>query len=272
MGAALAFAKNTASPTIYIVGRNSQAGDKIVQDIKSLNPNATAVFLRHDLSLISEADKLCDHIKQTESKVNSLVLSSGFINMAGRDESSEGIDKIMSVMYYSRMRVVQQLIPLLENAANANEPARVVTVLLAGVEGHINEDDLECTAHYSFPQIRQQRATLHSLAVEHLARKYPTLSFSHYNPGIVNTGIFRELPGWLRIPLSPLMLFGESAERSGEKVFKVAYSGKEYGQGPHLLSSKLVSVRKSALQYLPIELQDKAWAHTEEVFNRVLTN
>ena len=63
-----------------------------------------------------------EQIKAKESKVNLLVLSAGFLTMEGRNETEEGLDKKLSVHYYSRMRFTQQLQPLLAKAAK--EPRR----------------------------------------------------------------------------------------------------------------------------------------------------
>lgn len=268
LNAAYAFAKHTPSPTLYIIGRNKEAGAAAVNDIKELNNQANAVFLSHDMSLVEEADKLCEEISQKENKVNFLCLSTGFLSVSGRDETSEGIDKKMAVNYYTRFRVVEKLISLVQNAADLKEPARVVNVLAAGSEGKMQEDDIDLKHHYSLRNVNKHFVTLTSLATERFAKLYPSIGFSHIYPGLVQTGIGRSLPAFIRVPLTPIMWFGESGQDAGEKVFYLGYSAPKFSSGPHLLNSKLQSVRENALQYLSPELQEKAWTHTEEMYRK----
>ncbi len=141
---AYTFAKYTKSPTIYIIGRNKEAGAKVLENLRQLNSDADSkyYFYSHDLTLISEADKLNQTVLDQEDKINVLFLSAGYIAMDSRNESSEGIDKKMAVNYYSRWKIADELTPLVEKAADAGELSRVVSVLKAGEEGFIHPEDI----------------------------------------------------------------------------------------------------------------------------------
>ena len=54
-------------------------------------------------------------------------------------DTTEGLDQTMSLMYYSRLRAVLNLVPLLTKSAL---PAAVVSVYAAGMEGKLYPDDL----------------------------------------------------------------------------------------------------------------------------------
>lgn len=272
MNAAYAFAKYTVSPTLYIVGRSAEAGSTVVEDIKKLNAQANPIFLRHDLTLIKEADRVCQEVLQSETKINMLCLSTGYLTLGGREETPEGVDKKMAVNYYSRFRIVDKLMPLVQKAADSGEPARVVNVLAAGDEGELIEEDLGLKNNYSLRNANRHFVTMISLATERFAQLYPSVSFSHIYPGFVKTGIGRSLPIWVRVPLTPLMWIAESGQDAGEKMFYLGFTGKEFSRGPHLLNSKLGSVRDKSLKYLSPELQQKAWKHTEDVFDSALSS
>jgi hypothetical protein len=71
-------------------------------------------------------------------------MSSGFLSFEGRNESSEGIDISQAVRYYSRLRFVEQLMPVLE----ASESARVIAILAGGQEEKLDFDDLEMKKNF----------------------------------------------------------------------------------------------------------------------------
>jgi hypothetical protein len=91
--------------------------------------------------------------------------------------------------YYSRIRCINGLLPLLK-AVPDTEPARVVSILAAGNEGPLIEDDLDLKKNYSVMNCMAQSASLTTLAFSHLAKKNPTISFIHTFPGIVLTGVY----------------------------------------------------------------------------------
>lgn len=266
---AYSFARNTPEPTIYIIGRSSDAGKKAIDDITKINAKAKSYFLRHDLTLLSEADELVKEIKAKENKINFLCVTCGFLTFSGRDETSEGLDKKFSVNYYTRWRIIDQLMPLVVAASKLQEPSRVVNVLAAGGEGPLDMDDLELKNGYTLTSVNKHMVTMTSLATKRFADLYPQVGFTHCFPGYINTGIMRQLPWIARaICYVPSRLFFESPEDVGERTFYEAYSGPEFAKGAHLVTQKMTETKDKS-RYLTKDLQDKIWAHTQEVFQRI---
>lgn len=283
---AYAFAKYTKEPTIYIIGRNAEAGSRVLAKLKELNPNPLAKyhFLQHDVTLISEADKLSQTIAQNESRINLLFLSPGFLTTAGRTETKEGIDTKLSINYYGRWRIIENLLPLVvkanqgdENIAkglapdNSQENARVITLLAPGNEGPVNEDDLDLKHNFSLRNANRHITEFNSLAVTRFAQKYPNIGFIHAGPGIVNTGIMRELPWYVRALAAPVSLFASSPQDAGERFFYLA-SDAQYRTGAHILDGKINSLKEKIEEkgYLSQDLQEKVWDHTEQLFKDAL--
>jgi hypothetical protein len=107
----------------------------------------------------------------------------------------------MSLMYYSRMRIVLQLLPLLLASSRS---ATVVSVYAAGMEAKLFPDDLSLrdTKAYSYLQARSHMCYMHTLFFEALAQKHPgKLSLVHIFPGLVPGPGFHgpEVPLWFRI-------------------------------------------------------------------------
>jgi predicted membrane metal-binding protein len=80
-----------------------------------------------------------DVVLQREAKVDLLIMSLGFFAFEGRVDTVEGLDPSTSTRYHSRLRALQRLLPLL----NATPSPRVVSVLAAGEESPLNEQDLD---------------------------------------------------------------------------------------------------------------------------------
>lgn len=264
------FVKHTHSPTCYIIGRNATAGEQILSQLKELNSNENSQFhfIKKDVTLIKECDKLCDEISSKEEKINMLFLSSGFLTMNGRTENEEGLDTKLAVNYYGRWRIVDNLMPLVKKAADNNEPARVVSVLQPGNEGPVEEDDLELKNKFSLTKANRHIVEFNSLAVTRFAELYPTVSFNHAHPGVVGTGISRELPWLIRGATSLLMNFSTSVESSAEKFYYMGYSSPDFAKGSFIVDSKCNDFKDQVKKkgYLSNELQEKVWKHTEDKF------
>src|ERR1700721_2032313 len=59
-------------------------------------------------------------------------------------ETSEGLDTLMALRYYSRMRLLHNFLPLLLRSPSP----RVVSILAAGHEGKLYPSDLSLRSHY----------------------------------------------------------------------------------------------------------------------------
>jgi hypothetical protein len=108
-------------------------------------------------------------------------------------ESESGIDVNHLLRYYSRLRFVSNLLPLLENG---HEP-RVMSILAGGKEGNVQTDNLDLCKEFSFSASNTYPATMTSVAFEFLAQQNQTISFIHEFPGLVTTPLFKNSSGGL---------------------------------------------------------------------------
>jgi len=76
-----AFAKHARKPRAYFVGRSQEAGDRILSELKVLDPEGSYVFRKGDVSLIKVVDEVCLEIKDKEKTINILCLSQGVLQM-----------------------------------------------------------------------------------------------------------------------------------------------------------------------------------------------
>lgn len=204
-----------------------------------MNPDGEAIFMQKDVSLLRNVDELSAEFKRLESKIHCLFLTAGYMTLKGRTETEEGIDRKMCVNYYSRVRWILNLMPLLEAASDANELSRVNTVLGAGSEGEVRLDDLDLVHNFTLHACLSHCVVMTDFAIEELSRRYPRTSFSHSYPGTVKTGIANELTGPVRLAakvlyavLTPWILnVQESGERHYFQMTSLAYPAAEGAVG-----------------------------------------
>ncbi|KAL5363830.1 hypothetical protein BJX96DRAFT_167804 [Aspergillus floccosus] len=291
-------ANTVKQPTIHLVGRNPAAGSRIVEELKAANPNGSFNFIQSDLSLLRNVDDVCAVIKNKEDSIDLLFMTTGHLATSKKD-TTEGLENNHALRYYSRMRFVQNLLPLL---SASKTPGRVITVLGAGQEGQISEDNLDLQKSWSFFKSATYAATMNSLAIEHLASQYPTVSFAHVFPGIVRTPLMNStfgsfagsILGFLSRP------FSISEQESGERNLFIATSAAyppagpsdpskigvplpdgvqtsiasngKLGGGSYILNYDGANAtnKKIMNEYRQKDFARKVWEHTETTFKKVL--
>ncbi|KAL6246653.1 hypothetical protein RBB50_005960 [Rhinocladiella similis] len=183
------FARHASAPRIYTVARPAAvtSHEALITSLRQANATGTYNIVTADVSLVSEVDRVVDIIKQKETKLDILVMSAGFMAFEGRKNTSEGLDPSMSTRYYSRLRAVQQLLPLLNN--DAVRSPRILSVLAGGIEGPLQEDDLDLRnpEHWTYWTSSVHSTTMGTLALERIAQENPRLSIVHWYPGAVAT-------------------------------------------------------------------------------------
>ncbi len=294
--ALIQFAQYAVRPRIYIVARRASATKPLLAELRAKNPGATYTVIEKDVSLICETNDVVEFVKARETKLDRLFESVGFISFTGRQETAEGLEPSMTTRYYSRLRAVQGLLPLLNAAASP----RVVSILAGGMEAKMNETDLDLRkpGNYSIAGAAVHSATMLTLAYEHHARENPRISFVHAYPGLVatpilsrgSTGLLRLLMTWIVIPLATL--FATSVEDAGARaLFYLTSDRYSVGngtvplpegieksprtQGGIFLSnakSESVGNEKLLADFRARGVDEQVWRHTMEIFDACAAN
>jgi NAD(P)-dependent dehydrogenase (short-subunit alcohol dehydrogenase family) len=199
---------------------------------------------------------------------------------ASTTETTEGLDKKMSLHYYSRLRFINNLLPLVRAAAASPPPlARIISVLGGGFEGKIDTADLSLRnpGSYSLRAAANHTTSMTTLAFEHLANDPANkgIAFVHSNPGAVDTNIMRDfgtimqkvraISSVLLKPTGWVMEFDECGERhvwlgSSDKI----------ASGMSLTGPKSEKAGDAMFKRLKSEgLVEKVWEHTEDVFGKI---
>jgi NAD(P)-dependent dehydrogenase (short-subunit alcohol dehydrogenase family) len=85
-------AKHTQKASVYIVGRNATAADRILADCQGLSPSSKFEFVCQDVALLRGVDQACDAIREKEEKVDLLFMTPDFMTFGGRDGKSPTSD------------------------------------------------------------------------------------------------------------------------------------------------------------------------------------
>lgn len=223
------------------------------------------------------------------------------MSLSGREETPEGLDKKMVVNYYARMRCIFNLLPCLDAAVAADQLARVVTVLAAGSEQDIlHTDDLDLKHHWNLNECMAHCVIMSDFMVEELARRHPSIAFSHSFPGSVKSGIANSLTAGARLAAkvlyatmnSWLLNVHESGERHLFQITSQCYpsaarqvgvpvppglsvmpgtDGKP-GSGAYLLDwdCKPTGEKATLSKYREMGLGPKVWDHTKQILDEAV--
>ncbi|KAG9567354.1 hypothetical protein KCU71_g3810, partial [Aureobasidium melanogenum] len=183
------FAKWAAAPRVYLIGRSPEAGTRIVNECKALNPQGKFTFISKDTSLIRNVDEICDGIKQKEESVNILFLTIGTLQTG--KTTDEGLHYPAALAVHARNRFISNLLPLINNATSLR---RVVSVFIATLEGEIQMDDFQGW-HMKLMANRDHASSITTLSLESHHKDNPNVSFIHNFPGMVKSGITRGTSG-----------------------------------------------------------------------------
>lgn len=237
-----ALVQTGASTRIYLVGRKSSAErtKTFIEELKVINSKAEVVWVEAEVSLLAESKRVCEFIKSKESRVDLLFLTAGFAGFGGRQETSEGLEITQSLEYYSRMLLIQHLLPLLRQS----EAGRVISVMGGGLEkaNGLDLDDLDLKEPGKFGPVRGQTQFVHmnTTCMEKFASENPDITFIHSWPGWVGTGNASRTSGsgnklweWFSFYIfTPLIsLFGISLETSARRYLFQSTSAYYGGSG-----------------------------------------
>ncbi|KAF2030371.1 NAD(P)-binding protein [Setomelanomma holmii] len=288
--------RNTISPHVYLIGRNQTEATKIISELKTINPSSEVSFIQKDVSLLKNVDEACKEIKSKEKQVNLLFMTCGYFVMTGRNETSEGLDRKFALHYYTRMRFVDQLQPLLTAAATAKTLSRVVAVLdpQPGLRLTPDFSDPSLKTTFSLKNCMVHASSMTNLAFSRLAFQNPGTSYIHAFPAVVDSGAGRDAFGPFKLLAKPIMWAltkamevkpAESGERhlyaatsptfapkSSGGVEEVAIGGDGVkGSGSYSLNwnGDILADTAKAKKLRGEGGEDKVLQHTKEVFETI---
>ncbi|KAG9003561.1 hypothetical protein FRB94_014573 [Tulasnella sp. JGI-2019a] len=275
VGAAMvaAFARYTnGNANIIVIGRSRSAATALIAGF----PSPPSSSVKHEFIEIEDATDM-DQVQLTtrsllssHPRINFLVLSTGYFNLSGRDETAAGIDKHLAISYYSRWKFINDLLPSLTAARDAGEDVSVLSVLAAGNGQKIDLDDLGLKKTYSFTNVMGSGPTYTDMAFEKFTSIAPGIRFVHTFPGLVRTSVFRQTHWLLRPLLNGLYaIVATSPADAGEyQLFAllngITGNGPTKTQGGAFRCDPKGDDLQGKAYFGDDEAREKVWKHTVE--------
>lgn len=206
---------------IIIVGRDDAKGRLAEQELRASSPNGRVDFIRADLSLIRDVDRLGEMIVERWASLDNLILNAGVIHGA-RELTDEGLERMFATNFLGRFELTRAVLPLLNAAGRRDDPAHVLFVSGAARGGRISYDDPSLRSRFNLISAVRQFCLANDLFALSLAQAVHEssasgrISISCLKLGVVETNIRRHFPWWMNWIVSLVMdpLFGQTSEEA----------------------------------------------------------
>ncbi|CAM1508714.1 Fc.00g055620.m01.CDS01 [Cosmosporella sp. VM-42] len=301
------FADKGSNLRVYIVGRNAARAESVIKQCQKTSPGSEWRFVQAtDLALISEVDRCCADIiwQETEApfhggpaRLDLLYMTHCYPILKERSTTKEGLDSFISTTYYSRIRFIMQLLPLLTASPL---PGHAISVYAGTFEDETSPGELpiDCPPDsiYGITSVRKHTTFMTTFLFEELAERHAgRLSLTHMYPGLVDGPGFLnpEMPTWFRVVwrlmkpiarlgMTPPDVCGKVALYLGTSHFpaktqkpvdgvqvtkssKGEPGGGSYGVGQRGDPQKGISYEKVR----KVDTSKQAWDHTMETLDRI---
>ncbi|KAH6984340.1 hypothetical protein BKA56DRAFT_546602 [Ilyonectria sp. MPI-CAGE-AT-0026] len=302
---ATTFAQHGSKLRVYIVGRNASRAESVISEAQKISPGSDWRFVKaNDLALISEVDRCSAEIIRQETedpfhggpvRLDLLYMTYCYPILKERKTTPEGLDSFISTTYYSRIRFIMQLMPLL---TASSLPGHVISVYAGGFEDGTSAGDwpVGCPpdSTYGVSSVRKHTCFMKTFVFEELADKHAgKLSLTHIYPGLVDGPGFSspDMPTWFKFVwkiLKPLAwLYMTSSDDCGQVMVYLATSNfpakgtvdsakatlstkEEAGGGSYGVGQRADAAKGFRYERLRKEDTSKRiWDHTMEVLDRI---
>ncbi|ETS73516.1 hypothetical protein PFICI_14462 [Pestalotiopsis fici W106-1] len=192
----LAFAKHNPIH-VYFTGRNAEAGAAVVEEIKGIDPNVGATFIKVDMMSLADLKAACSQF--SHDRLDVLLCNAGIMNQPP-GLSSNGYEKHFATNHLGNAMITKQLLPiLLKTAEKLESDVRIVNLTSLGWQLHskrgIDFDDLRnakpgfLRSYYHYGESKLANIVY----ARELARRYSTIMAVSVHPGVVKTDLVNNL-------------------------------------------------------------------------------
>ena len=206
-----------AGASVYISSRKADAVRSAEAELSKIGP---CVGIPADLSKESECIRLAKEISDRESKLDILVNNAGANWGAPIDQFDEAAwERVLSVNVKGVFHLTRACLPLLQAAATADEPARVINI------GSIDGIQVPALETYSYSA---SKAAVHQLT-RHLAKRLgPSITVNAIAPGPFESQMMKatlEKFGDSIAASAPLKRIGRPDDMAGTAIYLASRAG-----------------------------------------------
>jgi NAD(P)-dependent dehydrogenase (short-subunit alcohol dehydrogenase family) len=206
-----------AGARVYISSRKADVCDAVAAE---LGTRGECISLPADLSTEAECRRLADAIAEREDRLDVLVNNAGATWGAPLETFDDAAwDKVLAINVKSVFHLTKFLVPLLEAAGTAEEPARVINI------GSIDGIQVPLLETYSYSS---SKAAVHQLT-RHLAKRLaPRITVNAIAPGPFESKMMAatlESFGEQIAASAPLKRIGRPDDVAGTAIFLASRAG-----------------------------------------------
>src|SRR5690606_39122355 len=207
---------------VFITGRSEAAADALRAE---LDGEAALIFLQHDLSRQQDIRALAEEMSVSCPRLHLLVNNAGTFNAAGLGKTTpDSWDELMGLNLRAPFMLTQALLPLLEAAGSAADPARVIN--LGSIGGLMPQSNGGAYAYGC------SKAAIHQLTrmlASDLRGRHINVNAiaPGYFPSDMTSGFFEAVPNLREQMLAqiPAGRFGSEEDIGGMVVFLASRAG-----------------------------------------------
>jgi NAD(P)-dependent dehydrogenase (short-subunit alcohol dehydrogenase family) len=207
---------------VLMVGRERTRGEALLDELKSINGGGQAELLIADLASQAAVRELARTIRQRTDRLHVLLNNAGVISL-NRRLTVDGLESTFAINHLAPFLLTNLLADLLI----ASAPARVVAVASEAHRiGRIDFDDLQGERRYRGFQAYAQSKLANILFTYELSRRMSGkgVTVNCVHPGAVDSGLWRESRGLLRVALRAARPFFLTSEEGAAGLILLATS------------------------------------------------
>jgi NAD(P)-dependent dehydrogenase (short-subunit alcohol dehydrogenase family) len=206
-----------AGAKVYISSRKADMCEQVAAELSEVGE---CVALPADLSTEAECRRLADAVAEREERLDVLVNNAGATWGAPLDQFDEAAwERVLSLNVKGVFHLTKFLVPLLEKAGSADEPARVINI------GSIDGIHVPALETYSYSA---SKAAVHQLT-RHLARRLaPAVTVNAIAPGPFESKMMAatlDAFGDQIAASAPLKRIGRPDDMAGTAIFLASRAG-----------------------------------------------
>ena len=221
---------------MMLVTRDRARGETTLAELAAAGTRAPLDLLVADLSSQRDIHRLAGEVRRLTPRLDVLINNAGVICLSRR-LSADGFEMTLAVNHLAPFLLTR----LLEDRLASSVPARVVTVASdAHRVGRIDFEDLQGARRYSGWKAYAQSKLANILFTYELARRWQGrgITVNCLHPGAVDTALWRESRGFLRVVLRAARPFFRTPAEGAAGIIQLAdapelaeVSGKYFKKG-----------------------------------------